>query len=245
MEIVRPLIQNMRDLRRYAIAIRQTVADLEGQVALADLLALEAVRVFLPNVFRCLPGVIDGLTVMSDETGRYLDRHIHEDPVTLLGGLNTWHKDQINELIMAAGKKEEAEAARTAKGVVEAVISRLFPAGNQLRRMSDDDSTPFVSDEAAEHLRERRVAHEHVLRLYLERAVGPELMAFHDAERALARMGDHDELNEFARSLDPARWQDVLSNLCRLEDQFRSERVEPGGVALLNLWPDMPERSSG
>ena len=235
----------MRDVRRYAIAIRQSVADLDGRVALADLLALEAVRVFLPNVFRFLPGAIDGLTLMSQESERYLDKHIQEDPMTLLTGFNAWHKARIETLISPAGKEEEAEAARTAKEVVISMIDRLFPAGAQLRQMSDSDSEPYVNEGAAKHLTERRVAHEHVLRFYLERAVGPVLMAFHDAERALARMGNHDELNGFVRSLDPARWQDVLFNVCRLEDQFRSEYVEPGGVVLLNLWPDMPEQSSG
>ena len=96
-----------------------------------------------------------------------------------------------------------------------------------------------------EHLVERRVAHEHVLRLYLERVVGPELLAFHDAEQVLARMTDRYEMNEFIRSLEPTRWQDVVSNLCDLGIRFRPEHVEAGVVVLLCLWPDMPERQSG
>ncbi|HEX8696584.1 MAG TPA: P-loop NTPase fold protein, partial [Longimicrobium sp.] len=51
MEIVRPLIRNMRDVRRYAAAIRGTVKALDGQIALADVLALEAIRTFLPDVY--------------------------------------------------------------------------------------------------------------------------------------------------------------------------------------------------
>src|SRR5262249_21766853 len=51
MEIVRPLIRNMRDVRRYAAAIQGTVAALNGEIAPADVLALEAIRVFLPDVF--------------------------------------------------------------------------------------------------------------------------------------------------------------------------------------------------
>ena len=45
MEIIRPLILNMRDVRRYAAAIHGTVISLKGQIALADLLALEAIRI--------------------------------------------------------------------------------------------------------------------------------------------------------------------------------------------------------
>ena len=245
-EIVRPLIRNMRDVRRYAVAIRQTVAGLDGEVALTDVLGLEAVRVFLPDVFRRLPGAISGLTVVTQESERYLDRNIHEDPMTLLTGFNARHRAQIEALISAAEGAEESKAVRTARGVVEAVIDRLFPFGAQLRQLSDGDSTPYVSEEeAAEHLSERRVAHANVLRLYLERTVGPELLAFHDAERVLAHMADRAELNHFMGSLDPERWQDILSNLCRLEDRFRPEHVESGIVVLMNLWPDTPERSSG
>lgn len=62
MEIIRPLIRNMRDVRRYVAAIHGTVRDLGGQVALVDVLALEAIRVFLPDVFRSMHGTVDGLT---------------------------------------------------------------------------------------------------------------------------------------------------------------------------------------
>ena len=82
------------------------------------------------------------------------------------------------------------------------------------------------------------------MQLYFERLSGPDLLAFHDAERALARMPDRDRLNELIRSLESSRWQDVVSNLCDLADRFRPEHVEPGVVVLLDLWPDMPERPS-
>ena len=244
-EIVRPLIRNMRSVRRYAIAIREAVANLDGKVALVDVLGLEAIRVFLPDVFRRLPSAIDGLTLMTQESKRYLDTRILEDPATLLGGLNMWHKAQIHGLISAAEKEEEPEAARTGKAVVVSMIDRLFPAGSQLLQMSDDDSSPYVNEDVTNQLSEGRVAHEHVLRLYLERVIGPDLLAYHDAERTLAAMTDRDELNRFMRSLDPTLWQDILSNLIRLDDRFRPEHVEPGIVVLLNLWPDMPELSSG
>ena len=241
--ILRPLVRNMRDVRRYAIAIRATVGGLKGQVALADVLALEAVRLFLPDIFRLLPGAIDGLTVMSRAVEKRFDRmmQISGDPRS---GLNEWLKAQVDGLIAAAEKDREFEAARTAKDVVEAMLDHLFPVGARLRRMSDGPSELYMNEDAAEHLKECRVAHEHVLRLYLEGVVSPDLLAFHDAERALDRMTVRVASDEFIRSLEPARWQDVVSNLCDLADRFRPEHVEPGVVVLLNLWPDMPKRRS-
>ena len=243
-EIVRPLVSNMRDVRRYAIAIRETVAGLDGEVALTDALGLEAVRLFLPDVFRHLPSAIDGLTVTSRAAERRLFTMTREDPSDPMPGFNKWLKAQIDRLISAVQNDPESETDRTGE-VVEAMIDRLFPVGARLRRMSDGDSEPYANDDAAEHLVERRVAHDQVLRLYLERVASPDLLDFHDAERALARMTDRDRLNEFIRSLEPTRWQDVVSNLCDLGNRFRPEHVEAGVVVLLGLWPDMPERLSG
>ena len=243
--ILRPLIRNMRDVRRFAVAIRGTVGGLEGQVAHVDLLALEAIREFLTHVFRLLPGAIDGLTVTSRPLERELDRMRPQDFSDQSPAFNERRKARVNGLIEAAENDREREADPTAKEVVEAMIDCLFPAGARLRRMSNGDSESHANEDAAEHLRERRVAHEHVLRLYLERVVSPGLLAFHEAEQALDRMTDRDGLNEFIRSLESARWQDVVSNLCELADRFRPEHVEPGIVVLLNLWPDMPERPSG
>ena len=241
--ILRPLIRNMRDVRRYAIAIRATVGGLEGQVARADVLALEAVRMFLPDIFRLLPSAIDGLTVMSPTVEKRFDRMmlISGDPRS---GLNEWLKAQVDGLIAATEKDLEFEAARTAKDVVEAMLDYLFPVGARLRRMSDGPSELYMNDDAAEHLRERRVAHEQIFRRYLEHSTSPELLAFHDAERALARMANRHGLNEFIRSFEPTRRQAVVSNLCNLADQFRPEHVEPGAIVLLDLLPVMQMRLS-
>ena len=243
--ILRPLIRNMRDVRRFAMAIRETVGGLEAQVAQTDVLALEAIRVFLPDVFRLLPGAIDGLTVTSRPLERELDRMMPQDLADPSPVFNKRRKERVDGLIEAGEKDREREGTRTAKEVVEAMVGCLFPAGARLRQMSGGDSESHANEDAAEHLKKRRVAHEHVLRLYLEGVVSPDLLAFHDAERALDRMTDRVASDEFIRSLEPAQWQDVVSNLCDLADRFRPEHVEPGIVVLLNLWPDMPERPSG
>ena len=243
--ILRPLIRNMRDVRRFAMAIRETVGGLEGQVAQTDVLALEAIRVFLPDVFRLLPGAIDGLTVTSRPLERELDRMMPQDLAGSSSMFSKRRKERVDGLIEEGEKDREREGTRTAKEVVEAMIGCLFPAGARLRQMSDGDSESHANEDAAEHLRERRVAHEHVLRLYLEGVVSPALLAFHDAERALDRMTDRVARDKFIRSLEPTRRQDVVSNLCELVYRIPQEHVEPGIVMLLNLWSGMPERPFG
>lgn len=217
MEVIRPLIRTMRDVRRYAAAIHGTVRDLCGQIALVDVLALEAVRVFLPDVFLKLHSAVDGLTSISNGYG-------HRDEPTYL-------KEQIENLVNAAGERGE---------LVRDLVRRLFPGGEH-----HVGGSHYGSDWKNRWLRERRVAHEDVLRLYLERVVGERLQAFSDAENAWARMTDKDALECYLHSLPGERVQDVISALEVYEDQFASEHVVPTTVVLLNLLPFLPERQRG
>ncbi len=217
MEVIRPLLRNMRDVRRYAAAVYGTVRDLDGLVALADVLALEAVRVFLPDVFRQLHGAVDALTTTSDlNYGRGDAPHL---------------KEQIDHLIEASGGRAD---------VVRALIHRLFPGGQ--RHVGGSN---YGADWTDRWLRERRVAHEDVLRLYLERVVGEGLQAFTEAERAWPLMSDRRAFDSYLRSLDAERLQDVVASLEVYEEQFSPEHIVSGSVVLLNLLPELPERERG
>lgn len=218
-EIVRPLISSMRDVRRYAMAIPGTVRELDGNVALADVLALEAVRVFLPDVFRQIHQGIDGLTTVSE----YLPGGLAEP---------THLKQQIEGLINAAGDAHE--------DVVRALIQRLFPAGGRYIGGSH-----FGREWENRWLQERRAAHKDVLRLYLERVVGEELQAFNYAEQAWVCMADRAALDSYLRTLDPVLLEDVISRLEVYQDEFAPQHAVPGAIVLLNLFPDMPERQRG
>ena len=211
MEIIRPLIRNMRDVRRYAAAIHGTVRGLEGQIALADVLSLEAVRVFLPDVFKLLHSALGALTSVNGNRGQ-----------------SEVMKVQVEGLFAAAGPQKE---------VVQAMIERLFPAGQ--RHISN---VHYGGDWRGRWLRERRVAHDDILRLYLERAAGEGLKAFTDAELAFIYMPCQEPLDRYLRSLDPARQQDVIASLENFEDQFSPEHVVSGTTVLLNLLPDLPKR---
>lgn len=216
MEVVQPLIRNMRDIRRYAAAIHGTVRDLSGQIALVDVLALEAVRVFLPDVFRNMHSAVDGLTSTSVSYSRDESPHL---------------KEQIDLLVKAAGERGE---------LVRDLVRRLFPGGER-----HVGGTHYGSDWKNRWLRERRVAHEDVLRLYLERIVGERLQAFSDAENAWARMTDQAALTNYLHSLPIERVEDVVSSLEAYEDEFAPQHVVPATVVLLNLLPHLPERQRG
>lgn len=225
MEIVCPLIRNMRDVRRYVAAVRGTVIGLDGQVALADVFGLEAVRVFLPDVFKLLPDVTDSITVPSaSRSAERLTQNVFEEMVP--PERKTWQREKVERLV---------EAGKSQRGVVQAMIYHLFPVGMQY---IDGDMPDHGKQREDKLLSSRRIAHEDILRLYMERVIGGDLPAFYDAKRAFAFMNDHNALDHFIRSLGPERWPDVISNLSGFE--FRREHVEPGIIVLFNLFPDWP-----
>lgn len=218
MEIISPLIRNMRDVRRYAAAIHGTVRGLDGQVALADLLALEAVRVFLPDVFYRLNAGVEGVTTTSAMSYGGSD-----DPPHL--------SLQVSSLLEAAGSNVD---------VARAMIERLFPAG--ARHIG---GSGYGADWRSRWLRERRVAHEDILRMYLERVAGESLQAFTEAEQAFHLIGDRAALEGFLAGLPVERLQDVVASLEAFEDQFVRDHVVSGTTALLNLLPRLPMRQRG
>lgn len=103
-EIVLPLIRNMRDVRRYCASVRGTVRALTTDIELVDVLALEAVRVFLPDVYSKLASTREALTQTGMSAG------------------SSVFTEQVKQLIEAGGKDAN---------VVSALIERLFPAAER------------------------------------------------------------------------------------------------------------------
>ena len=114
-EIILPLIRNMRDVRRYILSLRETLVSLDGNVALIDVLALEAVRLFLPDVFDRLSSSVSNLTVasLSRSTQKLLDHQVERAI-----GSDQAPEKQYKILRKAAGSK-------SGKRVVDAVLMRL------------------------------------------------------------------------------------------------------------------------
>jgi len=218
MEMIHPLIRNMRDVRRYAASVHGTVKALEGQIALTDVLALEAIRTFLPDVHTELAKSVESLTTTSSLTSG-----AGTEPPEL--------KEQINSLIKVADNHQD---------LVKDIIRRLFPAGE--RHIGGSHYGP---DWISRWIRERRVAHKAILELYFERVAGEGLLAFTDAERAFSLMNNQSAFDKYLRSLDIEHLEDVIASLEAFEDKFAPEYVEPCLTVLLNILPILPEKPRG
>lgn len=211
-EIVLPLIRNVRDIRRYAASFGSTVRDVGQEINATDLLALEAIKVFLPDRFDRLVRNRESLTTNA----RQSDPRLGAQVTDLFDGLAE------NEL---------------AKEVLTALINRVFPVAS--RHLGGG---MFVDDFFSIWLRERRVVHPDIFSLYIERLEPESLANFIDAEKAFALLLDRTELEDFLRNLQPERIEDVVGAMTHFEKQFQPAHVVAGVSALLNLLAVVPER---
>ncbi|MGV0744548.1 KAP family P-loop NTPase fold protein [Mycolicibacterium sp. XJ870] len=211
-EIVLPLIRNIRDIRRYVASFGSAVRDVGQVINVTDLLALEAIKVFLPDRFDRLIRNRESLTTNA----RQSDARLAAQVTDLLDGLAD---DEL------------------AKEVLTALINRVFPVASRHLGggMYGDD---FVSV----WLRERRVVHPDILSLYIERLEPESLADFIDAEKAFTLLSDRNELENFLRLLQRERVEKVIGAMTHFETQLQAAHVVPGVSALLNLLAEVPER---
>ena len=137
--IVFPLLNNMRDVNRFLAALPATFDNLKGTVAAVDLIALEAVRLFLPDVFIVLPTVIDVITIdLGDQDSKF---HEGED-YGLNSGSYDWgwnapkrrefQKEQVKDMlemptIQASEMHEKAQPKFSEYMVTSALMKHVFP----------------------------------------------------------------------------------------------------------------------
>ena len=216
--VLMPLMRNLRDVRRYCLSIRGTVMDLAGDICLPDLLALEAIRIFLPDVFAQLRGAVD--TVTSPLQTRV------EAP-----GAAEAAKQRVNEIVDSGGSQRD---------VVEALLEHIFPEGD--RHLPD--GLVFKAS-PQEWYQQRRVANTEIFRLYLERSEGQTLGLQRQGDEALSLLADAAGLRSHLQSLEPESLRHVIASLETHASHFRPEQVIPGVTVLLNTWPVMPQHRGG
>lgn len=218
-EVVRPLIKNVRDLRRYAAAVHVTARGVTDQVALVDVLGLEAIRVFLPDVFTAVINAQAGLTTTYENYG---SRDSYESPAL---------KQSIEVLLKEAG---------TNNAVATAMINRLFPAA-----IRHTGGTSYGHSFRNSWLRDRRVANTDILSFYLQRVAGSGLRSFRLAEQAFAILADSARLETFLRTVPPDDLESVIGRLEVFEGEYPLDSIVPAIKVLLNLMGRMPHRDRG
>lgn len=66
--MIEPFLSSIHDIIRYTISVKKTTKGLDDKIDLVDLLTMEALRVFRPEIFRRLPTLRNELTGIHDVT---------------------------------------------------------------------------------------------------------------------------------------------------------------------------------
>lgn len=214
-EIVAPLITSLRDVTRFAISLRPTVAALGREVQTVDLLALEAVRVFRPELFAQLRTMRIALTETGSAWG---------------SSKNDTHQEAITALLASAGADEP---------LIRSLILRVFPAAT---RYTDNRSYGPGFDQTWR--RQRRVAHIDFLAAYLDRNEPAELVAFRQAEHFMELLVEGIDPCEYLDSIPAAQLPVVFRALEGFEGEFPAEKLVDGLAAVINRTPDIPDDDS-
>lgn len=212
-EIIEPLIGSLRDVTRLGLSARPTLRALGQQIEAVDLLALEAVRVFRPEIFKAVHTARLALTETQSVWGRT------QDPD---------RKAAIDALLQVAGEDE---------GVVRALIQQLFPAGRTYI-----ENNNYGPEWLNTWRREHRVAYIGYLDLYFGRTLPSDLVSFQQAELAYAQIEDADALGEYLDSLPREDLESAIAGLEAYQAEYPDASVVPASVTLLNRIADIPER---
>ena len=218
--VVMPLVGNVRDVRRYCASIRGTVTDLQGAICQQDVLALEAIRIFAPDVFAQFRDAVEIVTSSL------------EPRVELDASTSDTTRQRVERIVGFDDNRRE---------VVKALLEHVFPEGG--RHLGG--SMAFLGGLAREWYQQRRVANTEMFRLYLERVEGQTLGMQRLGDQAVAVMAEAEHFQGYMRSLGPETLRRVVASLETHEGHFRPEQVVSGVTVLLNVWPTMPEHRGG
>lgn len=216
-ECVWPLVNNLRDVKRYLAALPLTVRQLGTNVAIVDVLAAEAVRMFLPETHALLAASAPALTATRDPGyGR--------------------HDDEPNRQLVAAF----VESAGEHEDVVRAFCARLFPASGRYL-----GGSMFGSDWLHRWSRERRVAHPEVLTFYLDRVMSAPLLARQRADTAFSYFDDEPNLRVLFAEWAPDEVEAAIADLEAYEADYDPASAVPACRALLDQLPRLRTESRG
>ena len=215
--IVRPLIRMPRDAKRYVASVGMTARILGDEVCLQDIMALEAIRVFLPNVFAELPGAAAALTTVRSSFGSDSGD----------GGL----KKEIETLVELGAEQAE---------VVRNLCRFVFPASE--RHLSN---TSYGPEWLGRWQKDRRVAHPDVLKYYLEQRLPDGAIPASAVERVFSLLASPKALRVLLASYDPDALESLIARLESFEAEFTPEMAESAIPVLMNVIPRLRVEKRG
>ena len=218
--VIRPLLVTPRHVQRLLGSLSMTMRLVGDEVALADLIGIETVRVLHPALFEALVSVADYLSVnpgIADQGGYQRGRNVADSPI--------------------------ARVHEVAPGLAEDVCRWLFPAARQFF-----ENTHYGPEWEIAWRRQRKVASSSVFRFYLERQLPDGVVPARAVDEALADLTDRDKLRQFLGPWSPDELMDLIERMNPAIEELPVDGdaldEDPAAIALpvlLDLLPQLPE----
>ena len=215
---IRPLFDTPRDVRRFTNAIPVALSVIGEEIAVVDVLAIEAVRSLVPDVWARLYGAKDLLTGTEERTFHAANRGERE-------------RAQFEELLKAAGEHRDA---------IQQLLSRVFPP---CRRFIDNHH--YGAEWRKRWRKARRLVHPDILQFYFEKSLPPELLRGQVVQDIYEKLGNEEAFRSAISGFEPSIVEHVLSRLEDYEDDFPASVVEPALVVVYEQYPRLREGRAG
>ena len=220
-EIVRPLLSNLRDIKRYLYSLSVTLELVGQEVALADLLGLEAVRVLRPRLYEELREHRENI-VRSESDLQWIAKP----------------QDRLEEAKRDLGAM--LDRASVDNKLLQAVFRILFPATHSVV-----DVGLYIQTRESELRRDRRIGCEDVLQIYLTAGIGESAVATAEIQELVDALVDEARLTRLLDSLNEQQIEEALERLEDFEGEFQGDTVPIAVPVLANLMAGLPVDDRG
>ena len=220
-DVIKPLFTNLRDVKRYLYSLPITFDMVGREVALADLLSLDAIRVLRPELFEALRTHSDCLV------------HSSSDIQIMMGGDS--RKQEIKKTLL-----QMLDHAAADREILESVFRHLFPVTQEIL-----GTFGYSSDSKAAWRRDRRVACEEMLRIYLQAGLDDTVVSSGEIQALLDALTDETQLETLLGGLDADRLGQALEWLEDYQGEYPIEAVPTAVPVLTNLMGNLSAEPGG
>ena len=219
--IIRPLLETPRQARRYLESLRLTLDSVGDEVALVDVLGLEAIRVMRPDFFAALKKCANDLGFQPTAPTAYQNANNTAQTTPL---------DRCLELD---------------RELTEQVSKYLFPMTQRYL-----GNVHYGPEFATRWRRERRVVDTSVFRFYLERRLPDGVLSAHVVDRVIDTMGNPDAVRTRTDIMSGSEIYDLISRVADAAPEIPVDLDAPpeddpaaqGLPVLLDCYRRLPEQ---